>query len=628
MEAEVIRQEKQMDSWFIYLKRGLSQKESKDRIANQEGYSGIESNLKNLYPFVARHWRKGLLGSVLIIFTSLCTFPQPLIMRSLVDNVILSRQLNLLAGVILLLVGIVLVEKLSTLFQQFYFARFEQEVLLDIQHTLFARALHYPKSFFDHNETGYLVSRLTSDVQGLRWFFSSTIVLIISNLLRFAGGVGLLFYLEWRLAVVVLVILPVLTLSARYFSSKIQVLSHQSMEQRATVTSRLQESLSSVSLIKAFSSEMPTVGKLMSELRSAFQIALERTTVNSVASMVITSMPAFARAIVLALGAYWIINDQWSLGSLFAFQAYLGYVFGPAQFLANANLQLHNALAALKRVSALFDIVPEEKVGCGLTVERMKGEIEFKGVSFSYGAGEQVLKDISFHVRPGEHVAIVGSSGVGKTTLVSLILRFYKPTSGEIYFDGRPVSDYEVGSLRQRIAYVSQNTLLLTGTIMENLSYGNSHASEVEVVRAAKVAGIHHFVTSLPAGYQSEIGENGVNLSEGQRQRLSIARALVKDPDILLLDEPTSALDSLTEKSIFNLLPELVRDKTLFVASNRLSTIEDSDYILVLNENRLVATGTHQSLLETNDYYHSLVTHQHFSPKTEPSQVKQGYIRM
>ncbi len=603
----MIKHTEQEDSWFSYFKRGLSRKVPKDRIGDQDSCSGIETNLKNLYPFVVRHWRKGLLGSLLIILTSLCTFPQPLIMRYLVDNVILSRRLDLLLSVILLLGGIVLIEKVTHLFQQFYFAHFEQEVLLDIQHGLFTRVLHYPKSFFDRNETGYLMSRLTSDVQGLRWFFSSTIVLIISNFLRFAGGVGLLFYLEWRLAVVVLVMLPVLTLSVRYFSSKIQVLSHQSMEQRATVTSRLQESLSSVSLIKAFSSEMRTVGKLMSELRGVFQIGLERTTVNSVASLVITSMPAFARALVLALGAYWIIKDQWSLGSLFAFQAYLGYVFGPAQFLANANLQLHNALAALTRVSALFDIVPEEKVGTGITVERLTGEIEFKDVSFSYGVGEPVLKDISFHVRPGEHLAIVGSSGVGKTTLVSLILRFYKPTSGEIYFDGRPVSDYELLSLRQRISYVLQNTLLLSGTIMENLRYGNTHASEVEVVRAAKVAGIHHFVTSLPAGYQSEIGENGVNLSEGQRQRLSIARALVKDPDILVLDEPTSALDSLTEKSIFNLLPELVRDKTLFVVANSLSTIKDSDRILVLTEKGLVDAGTHQSLSE-KDHYYSLIS--------------------
>ena len=581
-----------------------------DRIAGQDGYSGIKANLKNLRPFVSRHWRKGVLGAGLIIFTSLFAFPQPLIMRYIVDDVILGRQLGLLAGAILLLIGISLVEKLTGLLEEFYFARFEQGVTLDIQHDLIDRALRFPKSFFDDNQTGYLMSRLSSDVEELRWFFSSTIVYIITDIVRFVGGVGLLFYLEWRLAIVVLVVLPGLVLCMRYFSGKIHVLSHQGMEQQANVSSRFQESLSAASLIKAFSSENRTVGRLMSELQTAFQISMEQTTVSSVANLAISSMPGIARAIVLALGAYWIIVGQWSLGSLLAFQAYLGYVFGPAQFLATANLQLQKALAALERVSALFDIVPEENTDTGKTVGRLTGEIEFKNVSFSYDDREPVLKDVSFRIRPGERVAIVGPSGVGKTTLLSLILRFYRPTSGEIYFDGLPASDYEVSSLRRRIGYVSQSTLLLSGAIMDNLRYGNSGASEEQVVGAARAAGIHDFIASLPAGYETEIGENGINLSEGQKQRLSIARALVKDPDILVFDEPTSALDSLAEKSIFHSLPALVGDKTLFVVAYRLSTIRDSDRILLLNESRLVAIGTHQSLMETNDYYRSVVAYQ------------------
>lgn len=596
-------------SWFSYLKQGLSRKMPKDRIAGERGYSDLLANLKNLRPFLARHWGKGLLGVILIILTSLLAFPQPLILRYIVDHVILAKNLNLLVGAILLMAGVKLAEMLMSSLEQFYFARFEQVVTLDIQHDLLDRTLRYPKSFFDANQTGYLMSRLSSDVEGMGWFFSSTIVYIVSNIVRFAGGVALLFYLEWRLALVVLVMLPGIVLSVRYFAKKIHILSHQSLEQRATVSTHLQESLSSMPLIKAFSSEDRTVKRLMSRLKAAFQISLEQSSVSSAADLVINSMPGIARVTVLAAGAFWVIKGQWSLGSLLAFQAYLGYVFGPAQFLAAANLQLQNARAALERVSALFSIVPEENMGTGKTVKKLKGEIEFKNVSFSYDGREQVLRDVSFRINPKDHVAIVGPSGVGKTTLLSLILHFYKPAQGKIYFDGQPASEFEVGSLRSRIGYVSQSTLLLSGTILENLRYGNPEASQEQLVQAARAAGIHEFIAKLPAGYETEIGEKGVKLSEGQKQRLAIARALVKDPDILVLDEPTSSLDRVTEKSILEALPTLAQDKTLFVVANRLSTVERLNRVLLLDENGQITVGSHLSLLKTNDYYRMLLGH-------------------
>ncbi len=595
--------------WLDYIRKGLSRKLPQDRISKEKVYPSLKANLKNLFPFLKKHWRKGALGVILIILMSLLSFPHPLITKYLIDNVILSKQLHLLAGAILLLVGITVIQRLTGVLEGFTFARFEQTVILDIQEHVLERALRFPKSFFDANQTGYLMSRLSSDVQSLRWFFSSTIVYIISNIFRFIGGLILLFYLEWRLALGVFAVLPILLFSSLYFSKKVRVLSHQSRELNANLSSRFQESLTSVSLIKAFATETRTIKRIISSLKSSFRVSLEQSTVNALANIVTSAAPSLARVVVLALGAIWIINGEWTLGSLLAFQAYLGYVFGPASSLASTNLQLQGVRASLERVSALFEIVPEE-TGKGKKVDHLKGNIEFKNVTFSYDHREPVLRDLSFRVRPGGHVAIVGPSGVGKTTLLSLILRFYKPASGEICFDGHPAAFYELSSLRQRIGYVSQSTLLLSGSIMENIRYGSPEAADEDVVRVAQAAGIHYFIQSLPDKYETKLGERGVNLSGGQKQRLSIARALLKDPDILILDEPTSALDPHTEKSIFESLPKVIKDKTLLIVSSRLSTIKKTEHILLLNESRLIATGTHESLWKTNEYYRSLIADQ------------------
>ncbi len=578
-----------------------------DRISGIRGRGSFKANLKNLFPYFKRHWRRGILGCLLIAAATLFAFPPPLITRYLVDDVILGRQVGLLTGAILLLIGCLVAEKIARLLEDFYFARFEQNITLDIQQDLIDRVLHFPKSFFDDQQTGYLQSRITEDVDGIRWFFSSTIVHVVSNVLRFLGGIVFLFYLEWRLAIAVLILLPGLVWMIRFFSGRIHILSHQAMEHKADVSGHVQESLSEASLIKAYANEDRTRNRLMSSFRKAFQINLEQRAINSLAGLSINAMPGLARIITLAVGAFWIIKGQWTIGSLLAFQAYLAYVFGPAQFLASSNLQFQKALAALERVSALFDIVPEDNRESGRPVDQLKGDIEFKNVSFGYNGYEPVLKDISLHIRPGERVALVGPSGIGKTTLMSLILRFYRTTVGEIYFDGQPATDFNTGSLRRRIGYASQRPRILSGTVIDNLRYGNPDAEKEKIVQAAKTAGIHDDIENLPDGYETGIGEKGLNLSEGQKQRLSIARALVKDPDILILDEPTSALDSVTEKSLFDELPSLVNGKTVFMASHRLSAIKQADRILVLNESGIAEIGSHESLLKTSDYYRSMV---------------------
>ena len=598
-----------MKSWFLYLKNGLARTRSQDRFAAATAAAGqtIQELYRRFIPILRKFRRRFLVGLSLVALTAALSLPLPFIGRFLIDDVIINRQLPLLVWTVLAMICLAVAGRLLDLYQQYYFDRFNREVVLDIQSGLLDRVFHYSKTFFDRTRTGYLMNRLEEDVHGMGWFFSGTMAVMIENIFRFLGGLIFLLYLDWRLTLIVGIILPGVVIMVRYFSEKLRTLSNESMETQAVVTGNFQESLSSITLIKAFAAEGKTLQQLMGSLKSALNISIEQSTVNALANMAITSLPGIARAAVLFIGAYWVIIGHWSLGSLFAYQAYLVYVFEPAQFLATANLEMQTALASANRIANLFDIIPEENTGQGKIVTRLAGNIEFKQVCFAYDANAPILEDINFSIRAGERIAIVGASGDGKTTLISLILRFYKPTGGEILFDGQPASFYNVGSLRERLGYVPQQNWLLAGTIMDNIIYGNPAAGAAEAIEAAKNAGIHDFIATLPEGYQTAVGERGVALSEGQRQRICVARVFLKDLDIILMDEPTSALDGRTGRSLLLSLPLMLKGKTVLIVTNYLGLLRGVDRVFLLRGNRLEAIGAHEELMSQNPYYTSLV---------------------
>lgn len=599
-----------MKDWLRYLRNGLARKRSQDRYATAA--NSMERTVWELagrfLPFLIKFRRPFLFGMGIVFVTAAVSIPLPLIGRFLIDDVITERRLPLLVWTVLAIIVLSVAGRLLDLYQQYYFDRLNREVVLDIQTGLLDKVFHYTKAFFDRTRTGYLMNRLEEDVHGMGWFFSGSMAGVIENMFRFLGGLVFLLYLDWRLTVVVAVLLPGAVAMVRFFSDRLRTLSNESMETQADVAAGFQESLSAAGLVKAFAAEGRTVQQMRSSLRKALDIAVEQSTVNAAANMAILSLPGIARAAVLFVGAYWVITGHWSLGSLFAYQAYLAYVFGPAQFLATANLDMHAALASANRIVNLADLVPEENTGRGSVVGRLNGAIEFRAVCFAYEPESPILSDIHFSIRPGERVALAGASGVGKTTLISLILRLYKPTAGEIFFDSKPASDYDVGSLRERIGYVPQQNWLFAGTVLDNILYGNPEAGKAAAAAAAKQAGIHDFIAALPEGYQTAVGERGVVLSEGQRQRICIARALVKDPDIILMDEPASALDGRAGSAILSSLRSMHAGKTVMVVTNQADFLGMADRVLVLRGSRLAAVGTHDELLRANPDYAALVT--------------------
>jgi ABC-type multidrug transport system fused ATPase/permease subunit len=515
----------------------------------------------------------------------------------------LAQRLQWLLPVLAAIGGIALFQKIASALQNYYFTRFQQEVSVTLQEELLNRLLHFPKAFFDQTQTGYLMSRLTGDLAGIQWFFSSIFVQIFSQVLYFAGGAVLLLYLEWRLALVALGSIPFAWLAVYYFSSKLYVLGHHNSEKRAQVSRRLQETLSTLPLIKAFTTEQTAAARVIEEVTVSNRLQLEQATVSSVAGLTNSLLPALMHLVTLGAGAWLVISGRWTLGSMLAFQAYLAYVFGPIQFLAGSSNQLHLARASLDRVAALFRIAPEPETPGGRKADKLSGKIEFRQVSFAYQPERPILADVSFTIEPGEKVAIVGASGVGKTSLLSLLLGFYLPSGGKILFDDIELTAFQLKSLRQRLGYVSQRPLLLSGTIAENLRYGQPGATDQEVETASRYAESHAFIASLPAGYQTELGEKGVNLSEGQQQRLALARALLKHPDILLLDEPAAALDNTLAAALTATLRSVTKGKTVLTVTHTVATAAASDRVLFFQQGRLLAAGPHAELMRTGAGY-------------------------
>jgi subfamily B ATP-binding cassette protein MsbA len=531
------------------------------------------------------------------------------VVRRVVDAVLVQRDPVALNAAVLELGGLFLAQGLCAMGHSYLTVTIGHRIVTDLRTQLFAHLQTLSLGFFGRRRTGELMSRLMNDVAALQHIITEAPIDSAKQAVTLGGGIAILFFMNWRLCLLILVLLPLIVLIARFFGRKLKLLSVGIQDETAAASTILEEVFSAIRVVKSFGREPYEFDRFATQIRRTLDISLRRAAVLAVFVPVITLVTFAAATGVLWYGGTQVIRGAMSPGDLIAFVLYAGLLIGPFGTFARLFSQVREAQGALQRVFEILDIPPDiADAPAARALPPVRGEVRMTGVSFAYDPRTPVLIDISFVAQPGELVAIVGPTGSGKTTLINLLHRFYEPMAGTIMIDGHDLRSVTLTSFYQQIGLVPQEVHLFGATIKDNILYGRLSAARDEVTAAARAANAHDFIMSLPDAYETKVGEKGVNLSGGQRQRIAIARALLKDPRILIMDEATSALDNESELLVQEALERLMEQRTTFIIAHRLSTIQKADRILVLDKGRIVEEGTHASLLERGGLYYHLYT--------------------
>lgn len=528
--------------------------------------------------------------------------------RPVLDGIFIEKNERLLLVLPLALLGVAAVKAVFSYGVGYLMAYVGNRVVADIRQELFQRFMWLPIGFHDSNTSGRLVSRVVNDVGLMANAASSVVKDILQNVLTFLAMVGVILYQDWRLAGISLIVLPLAGLTMVRVGKRLKKLAASGQEQMGDMSSTLQETFASIRVVKAFGREDAEGERFRERNRAYLSTTLKSNQVWSIGHSYMEIIGVISVATLIWYGGYLVINGTMTPGAFFSFMAAMLLAYTPVRKLSGSNNLIQQALAAAERVFGVLDLKTEQSHDHGtVPLTGIKQAIEFKGVALCYENHTiPALTDIDLVIKPGEVIALVGSSGSGKTSLVSLLPRFYEPTAGRILIDGFPLPSYQLHSLRAHIGIVSQEVVLFDDTIQRNIAFGRTGATQAEVERAAKMAYAHDFILRLPQGYESVIGERGLKLSGGERQRLAIARAILRDPPLLILDEATSALDSESERIVQLALANLLKNRTALVIAHRLSTIQHADRIVVLDRGVIVETGSHEELLRRGGVYHRL----------------------
>lgn len=584
---------------------------------NQEEYKSFDRDIvKRLLTYV-QPWKKHvLIAIVMLVISSLASLTGPYLLKVAIDDFIKAEFLSIeerysgLVFIAIIYLAAQLLAWIASYYETYFMSWAGNNAVYSIRQDLFRHLQKQDITFYEKQPSGQIMSRVTNDVNSLSELVSSGLTKVIGDILTLIAIVVIMVSMHPLLALYSFVTLPFLLYLTFGFRNVIRDAFRKVRAEIAKVNANLQESISGVRVTQSFGREEENLRQFDETNYGNFAANIRAESLFSMYMPLVDLVGAFGTAIVLWAGGWMILNggeaNGLSVGVLVAFLGYLDRFYRPIKDLSAFFAQLQSAMAASEKIFAVLDTQPEIKDHGTLKLPPIQGEVRFDNVSFGYEEAQEVLHNIDFDVTKGQKVALVGHTGAGKTSIINLLSRFYEPQEGRILIDGHDVSKVTIESLRSQMGIVLQETFLFSGTVMENIRYGRLDATDEEVVLAAKAVNAHNFIMELDKGYETEVQERGSKLSVGQRQLVSFARALLRDPAILILDEATSSVDAYTEVLIQKALDRLLEGRTAFIIAHRLSTIRNADVILVLKDGQIIARGTHDELIDGSSYYQEL----------------------
>ena len=586
-----------------------------------------EKSIKLVKRLIREHVRpyfgKLLLAAICMAIVAASTATNAWLMQPVLDEVFLNKNTELLLLVPIAVMTIAIVKGVASYGESIFMEYSGERIISDVRYRLFSHLMKADLNFFHKNSSGKLISRFTYDVGLLRASVSTALTGIAKDTMTLIFLVALMFYQDWFLAIIAFFVFPAAVLPILYIGRRIRTISASTQSEIGSFASLLSQIFQSARYVKAYTMQKYEKARAKKIVEDLFNLIYKSVRVRSRTRPILESLGGIAIALVIFYGGSKVISGATTPGTFFSFITALLMAYQPLKRLANFNVNIQDGLAAADRIFKLLDQKPEitDNINAKEYIHK-KGEIEFKKVRFSYGSKtSHALNEINLKIPGGKTVALVGKTGAGKSTILNLIPRFYDIENGEILLDKKNIKNYKIQSIRQKIALVSQEVTLFDDTIRSNIAYGKPNCTEKELIEAAKKADAHEFIKSFKDGYKSLVGEHGIQLSGGQRQKIAIARAILKDAPVLLLDEATSSLDSNSEKDIQKSLKKLMKNKTTLVIAHRLSTILDANLIYVIDNGKVLEKGNHKALMKNKGLYSKLYKLQFAGQKSSTNKI-------